>query len=190
MKNDILFSQIPYLESDKIVLRKIEKADIDEFYAIVSSENSYIYCPGKTTKTREAAENIIGHLERDYNKKKGIKWGICAKENVNKIVGTVEAFDFNEKVNMVTIGYMLHKDFWGKGIASKAVRILVEFLFYDANFNRIQAYVMPENIRSQNVLSRNKFIKEGTIRQGTLWTGHGIVDLDLYSILKSDIEKS
>jgi ribosomal-protein-alanine N-acetyltransferase len=55
--------------------------------------------------------------------------------------------------------------------------------------NRIQAFVMPENIKSQNVLQRNGFVKEGTIRQGHVWKGHGVVDLILYSLLKTDIEE-
>jgi ribosomal-protein-alanine N-acetyltransferase len=45
---------------------------------------------------------------------------------------------------------------------------------------------MPENIKSQEVLKRNGFIKEGVIRQGHMWKGHGVVDLILYSLLKSD----
>jgi len=37
-------------------------------------------------------------------------------------------------------------------------------------------------------LIRNNYIKEGTIRQGYIWKGKGLVDLILFSRLKSDIE--
>jgi ribosomal-protein-alanine N-acetyltransferase len=90
---------------------------------------------------------------------------------------------------MITIGYRLNDKFWGKGIATKAVKVMVDYLFNDIGINRIQTFVMQENIKSQNVLERNGFIKEGTIRQGYTWKGQGVVDLNLYSLLKSEAEK-
>ncbi|EGW37168.1 ribosomal-protein-alanine N-acetyltransferase [Desulfosporosinus sp. OT] len=66
---------------------------------------------------------------------------------------------------------------------------MTDYLFNDIGINRIQAFVMPENIKSQNVLQRNCFVKEGIIRQGYVWKGKGVVDLILYSFLKSDTTK-
>jgi [ribosomal protein S5]-alanine N-acetyltransferase len=56
----------------------------------------------------------------------------------------------------------------------------------NVNVNRIQAEVMPLNEASKKVLLKNSFIKEGTLRQATLWSGKGIVDLEIYSILRED----
>ncbi len=66
-------------------------------------------------------------------------------------------------------------------------KALCGFLFSTADINRIQAFVMPANVRSGKVLLRSGFLKEGTIRQGAFWTGRGVVDLDLYSLVKSDL---
>jgi ribosomal-protein-alanine N-acetyltransferase len=129
---------------------------------------------------------MIGHFERDYNKKTRIKWGIFSN---GVLVGIIEAFDFNKKVDMVTIGYFLAEAYWGKGIASKAVKMVVEFLFNQVEVNRIQAEVMLANEISKKVLIKNGFLKEGTIRQATLWSGKGIVDLEIYGLLKNEYVK-
>jgi ribosomal-protein-alanine N-acetyltransferase len=129
---------------------------------------------------------MIGHFERDYNKKSRVKWGIFTNSESDRLVGIIEAFDFNQKVNMVTIGYFLAESYWGKGIATRAVKMLLGFLFEDVNVNRIQAEVMPLNEISKKVLLKNGFIKEGTLRQASFWSGKGIVDLEIYSILKKD----
>jgi ribosomal-protein-alanine N-acetyltransferase len=88
---------------------------------------------------------------------------------------------------MITIGYTLNEGFWGQGYAAKTVKLIVNFLHNYIGINRIQAFVMPVNIKSSRVLLRNGFIKEGTIRQGAVWKGKGVVDLELYSLLKEDI---
>lgn len=130
---------------------------------------------------------MISHFERDFNKKKTIYIGIYDNKDLNRIIGVGEIFDFDEKVNMSTIGYTLNEDYWGYGYATKTVEALCDYLLNNIGMNRIQAFVMPDNIKSKNVLERNRFIKEGTIRQGAVWKGQGVVDLDLYSLLKSDL---
>ncbi len=60
------------------------------------------------------------------------------------------------------------------------------FLFEEIDINRIQADVMPANEVSKIVLLKNGFIKEGLLRQAVLWSGKGVVDIEIYSILKED----
>lgn len=115
--------------------------------------------------------------------------GVFASPEPDRLLGIIEAADFNQKVNAVTIGYFLSEAHWGKGIASEALKILIDFLFMDVNVNRIQAEVMPLNETSKKVLLKNGFIKEGTLRQATLWAGKGIIDLEIYSILKEEYVK-
>jgi len=74
------------------------------------------------------------------------------------------------------IGYFLAESNWGRG-ATEAVSLLIRYLFTEADVNRIQAEVMPRNEASKKVLLKNGFIKEGT-----LWSGKGIVDLEIYSM--------
>jgi len=63
---------------------------------------------------------------------------------------------------------------------------MTDYLFNDIGLNRIQAFVMPENAKSLSVLRRNNFVEEGVIRQGHIWKGKGVVDLTLFSMLKSE----
>ncbi len=182
-----LFAAYPYLQSDTLILRKIEKTDLDGMDEIYRNETLFQYTPGSARKTREAVENIIGHFERDFGKKKTLTLGICLTSDPGRIVGIGEMFDYELVTRMVTIGYRIHEAFWGRGLATQAVRLMTDYLFSEIGVNRVQAYVMPENTRSHGVLLRNGFTREGTIRQGTLWAGRGVVDLTLYSLLRSDL---
>ncbi|MNM65570.1 putative ribosomal N-acetyltransferase YdaF [compost metagenome] len=90
---------------------------------------------------------------------------------------------------MVTIGYFLAESYWGKGLATETVGLLTRFLFEEADLNRIQAEVMPANEVSKKVLLKNGYVYEGTLRQASLWSGKGIVDLEIYSLLKGEYKR-
>ncbi|MCY6355939.1 GNAT family N-acetyltransferase [Clostridium sp. ZS2-4] len=189
MNIEIIFGELPVLESESIILKKIEKTDIQEVFAIYNNDKVFKYCGILPKHNIETVGNMIGHFERDYNKRSRVKWGIFSKNHTNKLVGIIEGMDFNQKVNMVTIGYFLAEEYWKKGIATEAVSILIKFLFETVNINRIHAEVIPENFVSKKVLEKNRFIKEGLVRQANLWPGKGVIDLEIYGILREDYDK-
>ncbi|WP_256761806.1 GNAT family N-acetyltransferase [Cohnella sp. WQ 127256] len=189
MNIEAVFEQFPILNSDDFVLKKIEDHHLNEVFEIYNNDKVFEYCGIIPKHNKDTVKNMIGHFERDYKKRSRVKWGIFANPKPDQLLGIIEAVDFNQKVHVVTIGYYLSESHWGKGTATEAVKILLDFLFMDVNVNRIQAEVMPLNETSKKVLLKNGFIKEGTLRQATLWAGKGIVDLEIYSILKEDYVK-
>ncbi len=180
------YDQFPNIITDEITLRKIIPSDLDSLFEIYSNEKLFLHSPVMLKKNKDTVANMIGHFERDYNKKKEIFLGISMNSDPENIVGVAEIFDYNREVNMITIGYRINDRFLGRGIATKTVKAMVEYLFNDIGINRIQAFVMPENTKSLNVLRRNNFVEEGTVRQGYVWKGKGVVDLVLFSMIKSD----
>lgn len=189
MNIEAVFEQFPILKSDKLVLKKIEVNHHEEVYGIYSNDKVFEYCGIIPKHNKDTVKSMIGHFERDYNKRSRVKWGIFTNDESDSLLGIIEALDFNQKVNMVSVGYFLAEAHWGKGIGTEAVNLLLNFLFVDVNVNRIQAEVMPVNEPSKKVLLKNGFIKEGMLRQATLWSGKGVVDLEMYSILKEDYIK-
>jgi RimJ/RimL family protein N-acetyltransferase len=70
------------------------------------------------------------------------------------------------------MGYVLHRDWWGRGFASEAARALVAFGFGELGAHRIYAQVDPENEASGRLLTRIGFRLEGHIRKDML--KHGV----------------
>jgi ribosomal-protein-alanine N-acetyltransferase len=186
MNKKLIYGNYPRLESDEILLKKLEPRDADDLYKILTNERLYRYKPGKPLKTLDAVKNVIGHYERDFNKQKMIFLGIYYKKADTKLVGIAEMFDFDEKTSRAEMGYTVNEKFWGNGIATNATKLMLDYLFNTISANSVQAMSMPVNIKSKNVLERCGFTFEGTLRQIRFWVGHGIVDLDMYSILKTD----
>lgn len=74
-----------------------------------------------------------------------------------KLVGIAEIFNIDKTADMVTIGYSLNPEYWGKGIATITTRILVNYLFNEIQVNRIQAFVMTDNKKISRCIEQ-KFV--------------------------------
>lgn len=186
MKLERIFETFPVLESTHLVLQAIQEERDEEVFAIYNNDRVFDFCGIIPKHNIDTVRKMIGHFDRDYRKRARIKWGIFLKTEGQPLVGIIEAFDFQPKVDRVTVGYFLAESYWGRGIASEAVHLLVPFLLETVEVNRVQAEVMPGNERSKKVLLKNGFTYEGTLRQAALWSGKGIVDIEVYSILRTD----
>ena len=183
-----LYEEFPYIVANDIIIRKMTENDADALMELCSSEAVYRYAPDfMTTKNKKAVIRNISQIGgRDFEKKLYIIAGVYLQEDPNNIIATAEIFGYDKLVSMAEIGYRINERYWNRGIATKVTQALVAYLFDEIGLNRIQAKVMPENIYSAKVLLKNGFLREGLIRQGNFWKGSGVVDLDMYSLLKVD----
>ena len=184
----MLYDRFPYIETEDIIIRKMKEEDADFLLRVCSNRNVFRYIPYFLyTEDREVLRAAIRRLnEQDFMEKRWIIAGICLPGCPDEVIGTAEMFDYNETIRAVEIGYRIGEEFWGQGIAVKAVRAMTGYLFREIGINRIQATVLPENIRSKRVLMKAGFQKEGLLRQISFWKGRGIVDLEMYSLLRED----
>ena len=74
------------------------------------------------------------------------------------------------------MGYFIGEPFWGKGIASKAIKLMVEYTFNNFNIIRIEAGVFDFNKASMRVLEKNGFYLESINKNAVLKNGKIIDD--------------
>ena len=75
------------------------------------------------------------------------------------VIGLVPQKDVYSKC--AEIGYWLGEPYWGKGIATRAVKLIIEYGFKNLHLIRIHTGVFDGNIPSMRVLEKNGFKKEG-----------------------------
>lgn len=77
------------------------------------------------------------------------------------------------------IGYYLDQQYNGKGYTTEAVRLVVSYAFDELKLHRIEAGVMPHNLRSMKVLEKAGFHKEGIAKENVKingkWEDHQIL---------------
>lgn len=72
------------------------------------------------------------------------------------------------------LGYWVGEPFWNRGIATEAVRLILECGFEELKIQRIFALTFEGNLASEKVLVKNGFLYEGFLRKARFKHGKGI----------------
>jgi len=86
------------------------------------------------------------------------------------------------------IGYWLAEEYWGNGIASKAVTEICKLAFDRYDIARIHAGAFGYNKRSQRVLEKAGFKLEGILEKSVYKNGK-IHDSCMYAIINENWEE-
>lgn len=87
------------------------------------------------------------------------------------------------------MGYYLAEPYWGKGLATSAVRQACRQVFDTTDIVRIFAEPFARNAASCRVLEKCGFTLEGVLRQNAFKNGE-LLDMKLYSLLKGEGDRA
>lgn len=114
-------------------------------------------------------------------------WTICV---AGELAGDVSLSHVQRgPLQRANVGYLLDHRFRGRGVASAAVRLVVEQAFTQLGFHSLEAGTLPTNVPSQRVLAAAGFTQIGLAR-GLLFTDGAWEDYLLYEIIGPDTAPS
>jgi RimJ/RimL family protein N-acetyltransferase len=82
----------------------------------------------------------------------------------------------------VELGYFIGENYWGKGIATAAVTLMLEAIKKNKEIVRIEAKTFGSNGASARVLEKNNFVLEG-IRKNAIFKNGVIADEQIWVYL-------
>jgi [ribosomal protein S5]-alanine N-acetyltransferase len=158
------FNPFPVLETTRLILKKVDTEHLDQLFELLSNPEvakfDYFY---PVTSIKEVIK-FIDRYREEVEQGEEITWAIVLKET-NKLIGTCCLGDFDEYARRSEIGYSIIQSQWGKGYATEAVEVVIDFGFNNMNLNRIEATITPGNSGSVRVLKKLNFNQEGIVRE-------------------------
>ena len=167
------------IETERLILRPWAIDDLDDFF-------EYASVPGVGERAgwahHENKEKSLEILKRFIEEKK--TFAIVYKEN-NKAIGSlgVEKYGAEEKLSEFfdyqgrEIGFVLAKDYWGKGLMPEAVKAVADYLFNKLNYDFLTCGYYDFNNQSKRVQEKVGFkpyrrlnfdTRMGTVEPGVL----------------------
>ncbi|RIW38511.1 GNAT family N-acetyltransferase [Bacillus salacetis] len=175
-ETDILMGKDIYLKElsgqEVMELLRLQK-DNKEFFEAFSMDRAAGFY------TVEGQKERIRQFARDKENDHAYHFGIYLSRE-DRLIGTINLFQvLRGSLQSAFIGYFLDHGHNGRGYATEAAKLIVQFGFAELRLHRIEAGVMPHNVGSIRVLEKSGFQKEGIARKNVRingkWEDHQVL---------------
>ena len=184
---NINFEPFPNLETNRLLLRRLENSDVKEVFALRSNPSTMKFIPRPLVRSDEEALEHIAMINTKIDNNEGINWAITLKGNP-KLIGIIGHYRIQPQNYRAEIGYMILPEYNGQGIVAEAIKEVVRYGFEEMNLHSIEAIIDPLNLASERVLQKNGFVKEAHILENEFFDGK-FIDTVIYSLLKRNFKE-
>jgi [ribosomal protein S5]-alanine N-acetyltransferase len=148
---------------------------------------------------KKIADNLRDGLPNPYSLKDAYDWlnlilpennppryfAITIAKQVVGSIGLVSKTDIYRK--NFEIGFFISEKWWGRGIATRAIKCATIYAFRDFDIVRVYAEVFSDNHGSRKALEKAGFNLEATLKNNIIKNGI-IKDSCIYSVLKEEFK--
>jgi ribosomal-protein-alanine N-acetyltransferase len=164
------------LDGENISFKALRTTDAQEIHNYASDKEVSRFIGWSLMDTlNETREYIETMLKREADSTH--LYASIVQKSTQEIIGTAMIFNFDQEANQAEIGYVFHRDHWGKGFGTECVALMSDFAFESLNLHKLHASVVDENIGSARILEKNGYLVEGNLRD------HFFIDGKYYNAL-------
>ena len=167
------------IKTERLILRPFAESDLADFYEYASVEGVGERAGWAHHKSIDESREILARfIEEDKT------FAICLKES-DKVIGSlgVEKYGSEDKLTEFDgyrgreIGFVLSKDYWGRGFMPEAVKAVMQYLFVELDYDFLICGYYNFNEQSKKVQQKCGFVpyraltmetRMGTVEEGTL----------------------
>jgi RimJ/RimL family protein N-acetyltransferase len=176
------------IEGERVILRKLKRSDAKSIYENLQDKEISKYTTIRYPYKLQDAKWFINFTQNNWRKKKAYEYGVTLRGE-DKVIGIISLMKVDYKNKNSEIGYWLGKKYWGKGLMTECLKLLLEVGFKKLKMKRLYAGVSHPNKGSSKVLTQCGMKFEGRLRKNAFENGMWTDGL-MYSILKEEYKTS
>lgn len=159
-----------FIEGDRLYLREIRLSDVNEdYYRWMNDSEVTQYMESRFSGN--SLESIRNFVASKQGKPDCIFLAIVLKEG-DRHIGNIKLEPINRIHSHAELGIMIgNKPDWGKGYATEAIRLAVDYAFHKLNLRRVNAGCYSNNIFSLKAFKKVGFEIEGVRKEHFLFNG-------------------
>ena len=169
------------IETERLILRAWTMEDAPGMFEYAKSS---LVGPAAGWIPHKTIEDSVEYLKSAIEENE--TWAITVKSDGTVIGGIGLHITRIETVR--ELGYVLHPDFWGKGIMTEAAKAVIEFGFTDLHLDGIIVFRNVNNVRSGRVIQKCGFRYDGSLRMRTRRTDGSLSTDCAYSMTREEWE--
>ena len=147
------------IETERLILRPFEQADLDDFFEYASVEGTGEMAGWHHHQDKQKSQEILDlFISEDKT------FAVCLRQS-GKVIGSlgVEKYGMEDKLTEFDgyrgreIGYVLSRDYWGRGLMTEAVMAVIDYLFNECDLDFLTCGYYDFNSRSRRVQEKCGF---------------------------------
>lgn len=156
-------------QTEKLILKVLDTRDVKQVLDYYVRNEGFLE-EWEAQKSEEfyttaCQEKLLAGDLADFNTNTSLRLWIFKKEDADRVIGSLSFSNIVRGVFLSCfLGYKLDKDEINKGYMTEAVRKGIAIMFGDYGLHRIEANIMPKNVRSLKVTEKLGFYNEGIAR--------------------------
>jgi len=156
------------LWTERLVLRRYTMEDAEPLYKRLGSDPEISeYSGWNPYATLETARETVRGFIDSYDDEHSYSW-VMDIDDV--LVGTIGAYDYKADPDgagdRIEVGYSIVRDWQGRGLATKALTKVLEYLTENEGISCVTAWCAPENAGSVRVLEKSGMKLAGIEKDG------------------------
>ena len=172
------------IETSRLILRKAQVEDAEAMFRNWANDPEVTkFLTWTTHGNVEITKKLLASWVESYQKEDYYQWMIVLKE-IEEPIGSIMASTVG-RAQSAHIGYCIGKTWWHQGIMSETLKAVMDFLFDEVGYHRIEAMHDSNNPHSGAVMKKCGMRYEGTLRMADR-NNQGICDACYYGLLTSE----
>ena len=182
------FFRLPSLETQDLCLRKPRMKDAKDIFRYASDPEVARYVLWEPHRSVSETVSFVRDLRARLRAGCPSSWVVVLRET-DTVIGTIGFVWYSTDNNAAELGYSFSREYWNQGYATQALRAVIDSVFSSLPLNRLEAQHDVRNPASGRVMQKCGLTQEGILR-GRIMNKGEYIDTALYSILRSDWEKT
>jgi RimJ/RimL family protein N-acetyltransferase len=146
-----------YVSTERLVLRRFRETDVDAAHSLLGDPACAAYFDGTALTWADTVDFVERAIARDAIEE------VAVTLRGGEFVGVVRSGPFlhgEDELGGRELRWAVHRDHWGRGIATEAARTLVEEVFIDSAVTHVVAYCEREHLRARKVAEKLGMVEE------------------------------
>ena len=146
------------LKTKRLILRPFGESDLDDMAALMANADFMRFSLGLFSREQTAA--FLEKVRKRDQEGLPSQFAVVLRAD-QRLIGYCGFFaQIVDDVEEIEIGYRLHPDCWGQGLATEAARAVRDFGFGELKLPRLISLIHPDNVASKRVAEKNGMTPE------------------------------
>ncbi len=168
-----IFRDPPVLQTNRLILRRMQRSDSRDMFEYARDPAVTRFLTWDPHPDEAYTRRYLTYVASRYKAGEFFDWSLILRTE-NKMIGTCGFTRIDCKNHLGEVGYVLNKNYWGRGLATEALQRVIQFAFEVLKLGRVESRFMEGNIPSKRVMEKAGMTFEGFAEAPLLTKGRSV----------------